>query len=109
MASPVALPDPEPAPDDALVPGAVVAGVGVAVAAGLAVATAAAEVVVVWGWKASTPAVPATVAQTTMGDRRMGRTPSQKVKDSKWMRRSGTPARSSSDPSRRARASGPHR
>src|SRR4051795_5501332 len=46
-------------------------------------------------WKARMPAVPATVAVRTMGDRRMGSAPDQKVNDSKWIRGPGTPARSS--------------
>jgi hypothetical protein len=52
-------------------------GVAVAVVVGVAVAVAAdVDAVAVWtvgacGWKARTPAVPATVAARTMGDRRM--------------------------------------
>src|SRR3954469_2373520 len=60
------------------------------------------------GWKASTAAVPGTVATRTMGERRIGGTPSQKVKDSKRMRPLGTPARFSSRASWRDSASGPH-
>src|SRR4051812_39216691 len=63
------------------------------------------------GWNARTLAVPATVAAMTMGDRRIGDSALrfQKVKDSKWIRGCGTPARSSSAASWSASPSGPHR
>src|SRR4051794_23588497 len=105
-------PEPEPLPalpllDDvadvvAALAELVVAGVVAAVAVGAPGA---------WAWKASTPAVPAIVAPMTMGDRRMGSVlrVAQKVKDSKWTCRSGTPARRSSPASPRASASGPQR
>src|SRR4051794_28852297 len=91
-ASPVAVPEePEglPLPDEPL---------GVAVAAAVVVRVEdAVDAVAVWvaacGWNARTPAVPAIVAAMTMGDRCMRRLSGQKVKDSKWMRLPGTPAR----------------
>src|SRR3954469_6293687 len=100
IALPVAVPLPVPL---LLEPLEVAVGVDVGAEA-VAVWTAGA-----WAWKARMPAVPATVAARTMGDRRMGWLRDQDVKDSKWMRDSGTPARSSSAVSCCARASGPHR
>src|SRR3954451_7176555 len=68
MASPVAVPDALPLPDDELDELAV----AVAVAAGVVVVAVAVWTAGVWAWKARTPAVPATVAAMTMGDRFMG-------------------------------------
>jgi hypothetical protein len=65
-ASPVAVPDPLEVLDAVEVFAGVVA---VAVLFVLATGVVAAA----WGWKASTPAVPATVAPRTSGDRRIRR------------------------------------
>src|SRR3954451_8834086 len=115
IASPVAVPETalDEEPDDPELPlplpGAaldvLLAGAAAVAAVVGAVAVGAADAC---GWKASTPAVPATVAARTMGERRIGGTPSQKVKDSKRMRPLGTPARFSSRASWRDSASGPH-
>src|SRR3954463_9230243 len=72
MASPVAVPD---AAAGVAVAVALAVAPGVAVAAGVAVALVAtvlaAWVAGAWAWKARMPAVPASVADRTMGDRRM--------------------------------------
>jgi hypothetical protein len=67
--SPVAVPDALEL-DDAVV--LVVAPAGADPDVVAAVAAVAVGTVDACGWKASTPAVPATVAARTMGDRRMG-------------------------------------
>src|SRR3954447_15451164 len=71
IALPVAVPETALDVLDPVVAGVAVVAVGavVAVVAVVAVATGAADAC---GWKASTPAVPATVAARTMGDRRIG-------------------------------------
>ena len=107
-ASPVAVPETrrreEPVEDEPValdgVAVAAVAGVDAAVAVGTAG---------VCGWKARTPAVPATVAARTMGDRRMTGGSVSEGEGLEVDAGPGTPARSSSAASACARASGPQR